>query len=595
MAGAGTILSMLDTRDGDPVASAVAANKRLFLSALTFSAAMSILALTTSFYMLQVYDRVLTSRSEETLLLLTLITIGGIAVFGILDSLRMRLLNRAGMRVGEALARTTLRAMIATASQDGGLSTKQGLRDIDTVRNFIGSAGFAALLDAPFVVVFLIVLFLLHPAFLVIVLLGGILLGAIALTGHRLTNEPVARSIGMAMRAHQFADNAVRNADVIEGMGMAAGYTERWHAQWLESLRLNTVATDRESAFNASSKALRLLVQILLLGAGALLILSFHATGGIMIGASIIGSRALAPIETMVSMWKSVIAVTLARRRIAQLLLNAPRRDEGIELPAPRGHLSVQAVHYAAPGTRKLILSNIGFELRPGESLGIIGPSGSGKSTLAKLLIGAWPCSSGTVRLDGADIYRWPRAELSRHIGYLPQDVELFAGTVRENIGRMTEGTPSDIVRAAQRAHAHEMILGLPKGYDTEIGENGHNLSGGQSQRIGIARALFGEPRFIVLDEPNSNLDAIGEDALITTLAELKRDGVTVVVVAHRPSILAGVDRMLVLNAAGNIEAFGPRADIVQRYTQQRPASNVVPLSSVASPDADDGNAGRKS
>jgi ABC-type protease/lipase transport system fused ATPase/permease subunit len=302
-----------------------------------------------------------------------------------------------------------------------------------------------------------------------------------------------------------------------------------------------------------------------------------------MLGATIIGSRAVQPFEQAVGMWKTIIAVRLARGRLTELLLNAPRREEGMLLPAPSGQLQVSSLHYLPQGTRKPILSNINFELAAGEALGIIGPSAAGKSTLARLLVGAWPPSGGVVRLDGANIYAWPRKELSAYIGYLPQDVELFPGTIRDNIARMSEGDPAAVVRAAQLSHAHQMILGLPKGYDTEIGENGFRLSAGQSQRVGLARALYGDPRLVVLDEPNSNLDGPGEEALIQTISDLKKLGVTVIVIAHRPSVLADMDKMLVLQANGSMAAFGSKAEVLAQYSRgpavrQVQTANVVPL-----------------
>jgi ABC-type protease/lipase transport system fused ATPase/permease subunit len=281
-------------------------------------------------------------------------------------------------------------------------------------------------------------------------------------------------------------------------------------------------------------------------------------------------------------MWKNIIAVRLARARLSELLLNAPKREEGMVLPAPSGQIQANSVHYVPQGSRKPVLTNINFELTAGEAMGVIGPSASGKSTLARLLVGAWPPSAGVVRLDGANIYAWPRKELSHYIGYLPQDVELFSGTIRDNIARMGEGDPAAVVRAAELAHAHQMILGLPKGYDTEIGESGYRLSAGQSQRVGLARALFGDPKLVVLDEPNSNLDGPGEEALIQTITSLKALGVTVIVIAHRPSVLADMDKMLVLQANGTVAAFGSKAEVLAQYSRSPTArpqgANVVPL-----------------
>jgi PrtD family type I secretion system ABC transporter len=573
----------------DPVRAALLANRPLFIAAFGFSAAMSILALTTSFYMLQVYDRVLSSRSEDTLLLLTIISVGAIAVFSALDSLRLRLLTRIGMRVGEALSATVLRAMVAGTSQSGGSQIRTGLRDVETVRNFVGSPALGALMDAPFVVLYLIVLTLLSPVFTAIVLVGGGILVVIALINQRTTHTDLIHAIGLSSKAHLYAEDGLRNSDVLEGMGMSQTFVASWRRKWIESQRAGAEASDRDSRLGSMSKGVRLLIQIFLLGSGALLILDFKATGGIMIGASIIGARALAPIETIVGSWKSIIALRLAWTRIVDLLEKAPRRDEGMKLPPPKGHLQLGGVSFGSRSAGRTVLSGISLDLLPGEALGIIGPSASGKSTLLRLLIGAWPCTSGVVRLDGANIYAWPRAELSRYIGYLPQDVELFEGTVRENIARMHDGDPEDVVRAAQRARAHDMILALPKGYDTEVGGNGHRLSGGQSQRIGFARALYGDPRFVVLDEPNSNLDAPGEESLLNALGTLRQEGVTLVIVAHRPSVLNGVDKMLVLRANGTVEAFGPRAEVMAQFTK-RPApgpqgqQNVVSISPLASP-----------
>lgn len=554
--------------DPDPVRAAFRSQKAMFASAFGFSAVISVLALTSSIYMLQVYDRVLASRSTETLLLLTIIASVAILILSTLESLRLRLLFRIGMRIADYLSPKVLRAMVATTSQSSGAVANTAMRDTETIRNFVGSAGFASLLDAPFIVVYLLVLLLLSPVFVVLVLGGGAVLVLIALANQKATNPDLIRSLTKAARANEFAEDGVRNSDVLEGMGISNAFVTRWRRQWIDSLAVGTEAWDRDSYFQSLSRSVRLLIYIFLLGAGALLILHFKGTGGIMIAASIIGTRALAPIESLIASWKSIVAVRLAWARLSALLEHAPKRDEGMNLPAPSGHVQLSSVYYVIQSTRRSVLSNISFELEPGESLGVVGASASGKSTLLRLIVGAWPCNSGHVRLDGADIYTWPRTELSGHIGYLPQDVELFSGTVRENIARMTDGNPEAVVRAAQRAGAHDMILGLPKGYDTDIGNHGHNLSGGQSQRIGIARALYGDPRLVVLDEPNSNLDSFGEQALLETMAKLKSEKVTVVIAAHRSSILECTDKMLILRPDGTIGAFGPRAKVVQRATK---------------------------
>ncbi len=368
-----------------------------------------------------------------------------------------------------------------------------------------------------------------------------------------------------------------RNADVLEGIGMSSTFVARWRDLWTDSLRSALTSSDKDSLLTGISKAVRMLIQVAVLGTGALLVLDFHASGGVMIAASILGARALAPVEAIVGSWKNIVAVRLAWARLNELLIKAPKRDEGMPLPAPTGRIQVERATFGIMGARRPIVANASFNLEAGESLGIIGPSASGKSTLVRLLVGAWPCQSGNVRLDGADIYAWPRAELSRYIGYLPQDVELFGGTVRENIARLTQGEPEAVVAAAKLAGAHEMILALPNGYDTDIGDSAHKLSGGQRQRIGIARALYGDPRFVVLDEPNSNLDTAGEEALLVTLSALKKRGVTTIVVAHRPSVLAAIDKILALRE-GTVETFGTRAEVIQRYTASaRPPQPAQP------------------
>jgi PrtD family type I secretion system ABC transporter len=553
----------------------VRASGSLFGPALLFSTAMAVLTLTTSFYMLEVYDRVLTSRSEETLLLLTIIAVAAIVVLAALDSLRSRLFARASMQTSAKVAPRILRAMLATSSRSGGLEPRQGLRDLETIRAFIASPTLGQLCDSPYLIFYLVILLYLHWIYFFIVCFGGVLLALIAAVDQVLTSRMLTRSINLSIRAHAFAEDGVKNADVIEGLGMSTTFVARWFGVWAGSLKAALIASDKDSLLAGISKALRMTIQIALLGTGAILVLDYHASGGIMIAASILGTRALAPIEAIVAAWKNVVNVRLAWNRVRDLLRNAPARDDRMALPAPEGRIDVIGASFSAPGATRMILAGVNFSLAPGESLGIIGPTGSGKSTLVRLLVGAWPCLAGNVRLDGADVYNWPRAELSRHIGYLPQDVELFDCSVRQNIARLDEGDPEKVVAAAKRAGAHDMILGLPNGYDTVIGETGQKLSGGQQQRIGIARALYGEPRFVVLDEPNSNLDTAGEQALQAMILELKKRSVTFVIVSHRPLTLSVVDKILVLRD-GAVEIFGPRAEILPRLGARAIASRTV-------------------
>jgi PrtD family type I secretion system ABC transporter len=469
------------------------------------------------------------------------------------------------------------------------------LRDLETIRAFIASPTLGQLCDSPYLLFYLAVLLYLHWIYFFIVCLGGVLLGLIAAADQALTSRLLTRSINLSIRAHAFAEDGVKNADVVEGLGMSTTFVERWFGVWVESLKAALAASDKDSLLAGISKAVRLTIQIALLGTGAVLVLDYHASGGIMIAASILGTRALAPIEAIVAAWKNVVNVRLAGARVRDLLRNAPGRDERMVLPAPEGRVDVIGASFGTPGAARIILAGVNFSLAPGESLGIIGPTGSGKTTLVRLLVGAWPCLAGNVRLDGADMYNWPRAELSRHIGYLPQDVELFDCSVRQNIARLDEGDPEEVVAAAKLAGAHEMILSLPNGYDTVIGDGGQKLSGGQHQRIGIARALYGEPRFVVLDEPNSNLDSAGEQALQAAILELKRQGVTFVIVSHRLLTLSVVDKILILRE-GVVEAFGPRAEILPRLGARTMAApravantqaKVVSLNQAVQPESD--------
>jgi PrtD family type I secretion system ABC transporter len=559
-----------------PVYAAFTAYRGDFAVAFGLSGGVSALTLTVTLYMLQVYDRVLASRSKETLLLLTVMAFAGLAALGVFDSLRLRLLMRIGLRISDTLGARVLNAMVTDTALKGDAAYRHGLRDIDNLQQFIGSAAFAALLDAPFLLLFLGVLFYLHWAFFAIVLTGGAILLGIALLGQALTATALTNSMNGLDRAHNFADDGLHNAQVLEGMGMSAPFVERYRKMWRDSLASGIPAADGNIRLSSLSRSVRQLIQIAILGVGALLVLDFAASAGVMIAASILGARALAPIESAASTWRNIVSARAAWNRLESFLAHAPERQEEPDLPAPRGDLQFQKVSYVAPFTRKAIAVNLNFSLKAGESLGIIGPSGSGKSTLVRLLTGAWPATSGTVRLDGANIYTWPRHQIARHVGYLPQNIELFSGTVSDNIARFAEPDPDSVVKAAMLANAHQMILSLPNGYNTEVGAQGHQLSGGERQRIALARALYGDPKLVALDEPNSNLDTAGEEALKATLASLKKLGVTVIVIAHRPIILSEMDKLMALRE-GAIEAFGPRDEVMKRYTAQRaPAGSVA-------------------
>jgi PrtD family type I secretion system ABC transporter len=559
-----------DSKPADPVREVLDEYGPLLWAGVLFSAVNSILALNVSLYMLQVYDRVLTSRSQETLLLLTLMAAAVLVAFAFLDSVRARLLARLGLRVGEKLGARTLRACVATASATADPSLHQGLHDVEIIRGFLSGAALAALLDAPFLLLFLVLLFLLHWAYFVIVLLGGLVLAGLAYATAIATRPAVTRAIAGQIAAQGFADDGLRNATTLEGLGMGDDFVARWRTQWLANQRLALSVSDREAAGTSISRAVRQLIQILLLGTGALLVLNFQATGGIMIAASILGSRALAPIEQLIGARRSLLAARLARKRLSILLDRAPLREDVMPLPAPAGRVVVQNISYAVPGSQWPLLAHLSFVIEPGELLCVTGPSGSGKSTFGRILIGALRGSSGVVRLDGADISTWPRRDLGLHVGYLPQEVELLAGTVRDNIARLRSADSESVVRAARQAHAHDMILTLPGGYDTDVGAAGHHLSGGQRQRVGLARALYGDPCLVVLDEPDSNLDAAGEAALKSAIKVLQARGAAIILIAHRQNLMVAADKLLILRP-GAPAIFGPREALL------RPMAHTAP------------------
>src|SRR4051812_5392924 len=542
-----------------------------FAYAALFSLAINLLMLAAPLYMLQVFDRVISSRSEETLLALTTAALAALGAMALLDVVRSRLLASAGMALDRRLGPRVLEGVLGRVS---AADFAPGLRDVNALRGFLGGSGVMALFDAPWLPIFLLVISLFHPLLGAIALAGALLMCLLAYLNERLARPPLERAQAEGRRAARYIDAAVRNTEVISALGMLPALTRRWEQLNDAVLGEQLLAAKVGGRFSGLSKFVRQALQTAMLAAGAWLVVNQHVSAGVMIAATILLGRALAPVEMLVAGWRSLVEARGAWRRLAALLDKAPPTP-ATELPAPLGALAIEGVAFAYPGTQRPFLRGVSFKLAAGESLGVVGPSASGKSTLSRLLVGIWKPASGAVRLDGADVATWPRPALGPHIGYLPQDVELFSGTVAENIARLGEPDAAEVVRAAQRAGVHELILRLPKGYDSELGEGGQVLSAGQRQRIALARAMYGRPRLVVLDEPNSNLDHDGELALARALAVLKEEGVTVVVVAHRPSLLANVDRMLVLRD-GMVDAFGSRGDVMGRVTRVAPAREVA-------------------
>jgi PrtD family type I secretion system ABC transporter len=534
-----------------------------------FSLCINLLLLTVPLYMLQVFDRVLTSQSQETLVFLTIIAVGAVLALGLLELIRSRILVRASRWLEERLAPVAFERSMAAAFHGRPYRT-EALRDLGQLRSVLGGSAIFSLFDAPWVPIYLLVIFLLHPTLGFVALAGAIVLFALAALNELLTRNPLRTANRDAMHGMQRAEATMRNAEAIDAMGMMPGVVASWLSMNDRALEQQVLASDRAGTVLALSKFLRLAVQIAVLGAGAFLVVRHELTPGAMIAGSILTSRALAPVEQAIGTWKQVIGARAAYGRLkAHFAERKFLRATGMPLPAPSGHLRVEGVTFAYPGTTRTALKAVSCELLPGEALAVVGPSAAGKSTLARLLIGVWPPNAGAVRLDGADVHTWDREDFGRYVGYLPQDVELFAGTVRENIARLGDARPAAIHQAAQMAGVYEMILQLPRGYDTEIGEGGAILSGGQRQRIALARALLGPPRFLVLDEPNSNLDGSGEEALSNAIAAVKAAGGTVVIIAHRPSMLAHVDKILLLRN-GQVEAFGMREEVMKLISRPR-------------------------
>ena len=533
-----------------------------FKSVGAFSAIINLLMLAPSLYMLQVYDRVLASGNKTTLLMLTLLMIGAYFAIGALELVRSFVLIRVGANLDQRLSERVYTAAFEQNLKRAGGNAGQALSDLANIRQFLTGSGPFAFFDAPWFPIYLLVIFLFNPWLGLFALAGTLVLVALAIVNERSSGPPLAEANSLAVASGALATNNLRNAEVIEAMGMLPGLMQRWRALHSRAMRLQGTASDKAGAISAWSKFTRTTMQSMVLGLGALLVLEGQMTPGMMVVASILVGRVLAPVEQLIQVWKHWSSTRSSYQRLSELLAANPARFQGMALPAPVGKLAVEGVTAVPPGASVPSLKGLGFQLEPGDVLGVIGPSGAGKSTLARLLVGIWPAAAGTVRLDGADVYQWSKAELGPHLGYLPQNIELFAGTVSENIARFGMADAEQVVRAAQSAGVHEMILKLPQGYDTPIGDGGAGLSGGQKQRRGLARALYGSPSFVVLDEPNSNLDDVGEAALVAALAELRQRGKTVVLITHRSSVLGASNKLLVL-ADGTARMFGPTREVL--------------------------------
>ena len=549
--------------------------KSAFVGAAFLSALVNILMLTGPIFMLQVYDRVLSSGSVPTLVGLFAIVVFAYLFLGLYDLLRTRIMSRAAHRLDETVGRDAFEEWVR-AGADPTAQKARPLGDLAVIRGFLASPGMLGIFDLPWVPFYLAIVFFLHPWLGYLALAGAAVVTVLALVNQAVTREPIAEAMGLDAQEAFFLEQAHRNAESVTSMGMLANMREHWRRMHGTGLATAQRGGERGEAFTASSKAFRLLLQSSLLGLGGYLALQGQISAGVIVAASIIAGRALAPIDQVIGQWRNVVRARTAARRL-QGVLEAERVEApDMDLPEPKGVISVNDVVKYAPNSlgqrdRKPVLEGISFRLEPGDALGVIGPSASGKTTLARLLVGAWEADGGDVRLDGAKLSHWPRRTLGRHVGYLPQTLELMAGTVRDNIARFDpEASDEAVVAAAQLADVHDMILQLPEGYATRMSFGTGPLSGGQVQRIGLARALYGMPKFVVLDEPNSNLDAEGDHALSRAIVALREAGSTVVVMAHRPSAIAAVNKLVVLND-GRIADIGPKEEVLRRATRAAP------------------------
>ena len=559
-----------------PYRKAMGRMRRVFVLVALLSAAVNVLMLTGPMFMLQVYDRVLSSGSVATLQALFVIVVVLFIFLGLYDFLRTRLLSRASYRLDQEVGPLAYDLWLRSGLGRGAASGNRPLNDLAVVRGFIPSPAVLGLFDTPWIPFYLGIVFLIHTWLGLLTLAGLGVVFVLALLNQGLTRKHYAAAMQMDGEESFFVDQSRRNAQAIIPLGMAHRIRHRWNDMHRDGLATGQTGGDRAEGFTASSKAFRMLLQSALLGLGGYLALQQEISAGMIVAASIIAGRALAPVDQVIGQWRSIVRAREAHRRLHAMFDAAAVARPTVELPAPKGHLSVRNVTKFVPdarrsGDRPPILDAVSFQLEPGDAVGVIGPSASGKSTLARLLVGAWLPDAGEIRLDGATLDQWNEQSLGLHMGYLPQHLEMLAGTIRDNIARFDpEADDAAVIEAARLAGVHDMVLQLPDGYATRLGYDNAPLSGGQLQRLGLARAVFGNPRYVVLDEPNSNLDASGDEALSRAIVTLREKGTTVVVMAHRPSAIAAVNKVLVLHG-GRVAEFGDKEDVLQKATRRNP------------------------
>jgi len=540
------------------------------LAAASFSLGLNLLYLTVPLYTVQIYDRILPSSSEGTLVLLTLAAIAALVVLAALDAVRARVLARSGVRLERLLAARVMDASLERALAHGPAERGQGLRDIEAVRQSLSGPAALAVFDLPWIPIYIGVLFLIHWGLGTLALGVSVLLLLLALANDRATRAAAARAQEASVTNNQLAEGSLRNAEAIRAMDMAEGVLGRWQRERIRLVEAQLAVADRNALFSGATKFVRILSQVLIFAASAYLAIRQMITPGAMFASAILLARGVQPVEQAVAWWRQISGAIAAARRLGVALEQTARAAVSLDLPRPTGRVTLSAAGFIPPGGRRPVLQGVSFELQPGEALGVIGPTAAGKSTLARLVAGVYPATSGEVRIDGANAFDWARKGLGRHIGYVPQDVQLLPGTIAENIARFGGASDEEIVAAAQAAGLHEQVLALPRGYETRIDDHGAVLSGGQRQLIALARALCGRPCLVILDEPNSSLDSAAEARLLDCIRTLKEGGTTVLVISHRISALAAVDRILLLQG-GKPVGLGPRSEIMGRLSRLAP------------------------
>lgn len=562
--------------------------KPVLKNVVAFSAVTNLLMLAPAIYMMQVYDRVLASRNEFTLLMLSLLIVGLFGLSSLIEQLRSMVVIRVGEKIDAIFNKRIYQAAFEQNLKTPGYNAGQALNDLTTIRQFVTGNALFAFVDAPWFPVYLIVVFLFNVWLGFFALASIVLLFALAWYNESTTKSLLATANSLSVKSTAIAANSLRNAEVIQAMGMMGDIQNRWFDIHQKFLECQSSASEKSAKITGATKFVRVSVQSLILGLGAYLVIKGDMTAGMMIAGSVLLGRALAPVEQIIGVWRQWSGAVSAYKRLVTLFTSNPVRPPNMSLPKPVGKLAVESIVAAPPGATLPVLKNVTFALDQGDVLSVVGPSGSGKSTLARAIVGVWPTASGKVRLDGAEVYRWDSAELGPNIGYLPQDIELFSGTISENIARFGEVDPEKVVAAANMAGVHDLILRLPSGYDTVIGDGGTGLSGGQKQRIGLARALYGEPVLFVLDEPNSNLDEMGEQALLAAIKQLRGLGKTVVIISHKMNVIQLSTKLLILQD-GCAQSFGPTEQVLANLAKAQSAAQNQPHT-VAVPAANSGS-----